>query len=181
MLDDQIYWRKEEKTLAKNWKLLWVILFWFSSEKTNKIFLIFSLLARGKEHTHTHYYHHHYLVVTTQNISIVIRCLCLRLVLFFFSLENYKKLPSQKFSFSIFFFLVQHIFSWILIFPILFQNLTKQKKFNGCYFSMWDMPPFLFLHCSRPSSSATITILLLLLPLYIYTYIYINVETGSFS
>ena len=169
MLDDQIYWRKEEKTLAKNWKLLWVILFWFSSEKTNKIFLIFSLLARGKEHTHTHYYHH-YLVVTTQNISIVIRCLCLRLVLFFFSLENYKKFPSQKFSFSIFFFGPTHFFL-NFNFPNSFSKFDETKKIQWLlFFQCETCPPSCF--CTVPDLPHP---LLLLYFYFYYRYIYIHI------
>jgi hypothetical protein len=50
--------KRREKHLQKKLEIVVgyfvLVLFW---KKTNKIFLIFSLLARGKEHTHTHYYH----------------------------------------------------------------------------------------------------------------------------
>jgi hypothetical protein len=171
--------KRREKHLQKKLEIVVgyfvLVLFW---KKTNKIFLIFSLLARGKEHTHTHYYHHLPPISLLQRkiFSIVIRCLRLRLVLFFFSLENYKKNPPKK---VFIFFCPTHFF---LNFNFLFQKIWRNKQNSMVViFQCETCPPFLFLHCSRPSSSATITILLLLLPLYIYTYIYINVETGSFS
>jgi hypothetical protein len=160
--------KRREKHLQKKLEIVVgyfvLVLFW---KKTNKIFLIFSLLARGKEHTHT-LLPPPISLLQRKIFSIVIRCLRLRLVLFFFSLENYKKNPPKK----VFIFFLSNTFFLEFSFS-LSKNLTKQTKFNGCYFSMWDMPPllvsalfqtFLIRYYYYTSTSTKV--------IYIYIYIY---------